>query len=377
MASELATVQPVSIADVLSTPLEMPQIGGSGAPYLGQMATPRKGLHPKGPTKDQKAAIIVRLLQSAASDLSLSDLNADTMTRLVHAMAGLSYVDEATTLQVIHDFLTEIDSLALYFQPGIHGAISTLDGHLDDEVTAGLTYVPMSNALSDPWLEISEMDIDDLLPILARETPQVIAIALSKLSSAKAAEVLAGLDIEQARAATRAALEIGRIELQAITDIGLAIAQTAAASADTGALPGDPVDRVGAMLNFTPGASREDLLTSLEASDPALADKVRKTMFTFGDIPDRVEVKDIPKLVRAVENDVMVTALAGGLVTDKETVEFIFANLSKRLVEQLEEEVREIGEVKPKDADTAMNTIIQGIRDLEAAREIILIAPEE
>ncbi|MFT5001651.1 MAG: flagellar motor switch protein FliG, partial [Planctomycetota bacterium] len=70
-------------------------------------------------------------------------------------------------------------------------------------------------------------------------------------------------------------------------------------------------------------------------------------------------------------------ALAGGQISEKETVDFLFANLSKRLSEQLIEEVGEIGEVKAKDADRSMNAVVQGIRDLESAGELTLISPEE
>lgn len=100
-------------------------------------------------------------------------------------------------------------------------------------------------------------------------------------------------------------------------------------------------------------------------------------MFTFGDIPDRIEIKDVSKLVRAVDNATMATALSGAATSEKETVDFILSNLSKRPSEQLSEEIRELGEVKPKDADAAMNAVVQGIRDLETSGEIMLITPEE
>ena len=119
------------------------------------------------------------------------------------------------------------------------------------------------------------------------------------------------------------------------------------------------------------------MLGALENDDAAMSERVRRIMFTFGDIPDRIEVKDIPKLARAVDNSTLITALAGAEITEKEAAEFILGNLSKRLAEQIREEIRETGEVKVKDADAAMNKLVAGIRELEATGEITLISPEE
>jgi flagellar motor switch protein FliG len=328
-------------------------------------------------SRDQKAAIIVRLLLGPTGELPLDGLDTMTTARLVRATASLSFVGESTILSVVQDFLAEIDSLSLYFQPGLAGAIETLGSLITDDVTARLSFTPSSDVPDDPWISIAAMSADELTPLLMRETPQVNAIVISKLGALKSAEILTELPTELAEAATQAAIEIGRVELAAMNRIGLAIAETAKAAADLGALAGDPVDRVGAMLNFAPGNARETMLSALGRNDTRLAEQVRKIMFTFGDIPDRVEVKDVPKLVRAVDHNILVQALAGASTLEKDAADFMFANLSKRLSEQLAEEVRELGEVKTKDADAAMNAVIQGIRILEEDGEIVLIMGEE
>jgi flagellar motor switch protein FliG len=382
MAGELATAN--SLDGVLSAPpatrpfqsakpdvLERAIAATTQAP-IGDHKNSRKG-----PNRDQKAAIIVRLLHSTTGESPFATLDTGLVTRLVHAMAGLTYVDEATILTVIQDFLTDIDSFGLYFQPGVEGAIATLGGLVTEDVTARLAYTPTIDQPDDPWVAIAAMEIDTIVGIISQETPQVGAIVLSKLSAVKAAEILAELTPELGQAIAQSALEIGRIGITAVNNIGRAITDAANATQDLGALPGDPVERVGAMLNFAPSLARESLLSGLEDTDAELADQVRKTMFTFRDIPDRIEIKDVPKVVRAVENEVIVTALAGGVISERDTVDFIYANLSKRLSEQLTEEVGDIGEVKPKDADRAMNALVQGIRDLENAGEITLITPEQ
>jgi len=326
--------------------------------------------------RDQKAAIIVRLLGAEPDGLSLDGLETGNLAQLVRATAGLSHIGEATILATITEFLQDIDSLDLYFRPGLDAAMTDMHPHLNDEVAAVLKSGAPPASPSDPWIGISRTDALTLAPILQCETPQVCAIALAKLSAARAAEILAECEPEFARAVTMAATKASRIGPHTVAAIGQAIADAIEAAGNKGAIAGDPVERVGAILNFAASATREDMLASIRATNPELAETLRRIMFTFSDIPDRVETTDVAKLVRAVENSVLVTALAGGAKSESDTVEFLLANLSKRLAEQLNEEIRDRGEVKEKEADAAMNAVVQGIRDLETAGSLTLITPE-
>lgn len=189
-------------------------------------------------TRNQKAAIIVRLLLPDASDLPLADLEPPNMAHLVRAMAGLSFVDEPTILQVVQEFLDEFESLAIYFKPGIDGALETLYGHIDDDVTAILAYTPTPDAPDDPWVRILDLEIELLTAALIHETPQIIAVFLAKLPAVKAAEILGAFDSDLARAVTIAATQAGRVKETTIQDIGVAIVAAIDRQADQGALGG-------------------------------------------------------------------------------------------------------------------------------------------
>ena len=376
MSHALATSGGMQVGDVLSPPVGQHAV--NTAPR--STATTRMPVRPRqkpGLSKDQKAAVIVRLLAIDADSLAINGLENTTMTRLVHAMAGLKFVDEQTILEVIQEFLHDINSIHLYFRPGVASAVAALEKYLNPEIKKQLAAKPAVNGSVDPWIEIISLPVDVLASILVKETPQITAIALARLPATVAAEILSGLPTDFGHAVALAAIKTDYVQDSTLAHIGTAISQAAKGLNRTGALDGTPVDRLGAILNFAPGAAREDMLKTLEKSDPDLAEQVRRVMFTFADIPDRVEIKDVPKLVRAADNNTMVTALAGALISQKEAADFILTNLSKRLADQLSEEVRELGDVKPKDADTAMNAVVQGVRELEKSGELTLISPEE
>lgn len=163
-------------------------------------------------SRDQKAAIIVRLMSGGPDNLPIDKLEAGAMTRLVHAMASLRFVDEATTLAVVQEFLSEFDSMALYFKSGLAGAMTMLDKYLSPEVRTRLAGTVDPTAPRDPWLFVSALEADVLRKILVQETPQVCAIALSKIPASLAAQILSSMDPEQANAAAFAALKAERIK---------------------------------------------------------------------------------------------------------------------------------------------------------------------
>jgi flagellar motor switch protein FliG len=121
------------------------------------------------------------------------------------------------------------------------------------------------------------------------------------------------------------------------------------------------------------------VLLGLEAEDAGFAAEVRKAIFTFVHIPTRLNPRDTPKVTRLVEQPQLVTALAAAVGKPglEEAAEFILANISQRLAQGLREEMGVRGKIKDKDAEEAMNALVNAIRTLEASGEIFLIQPEE
>ncbi len=184
---------------------------------------------------------------------------------------------------------------------------------------------------------------------------------LSKLPVPKAASLLGKLPGDKARRVA-----------YAVSLTGMSTPRRSAASAcrwpaqlDT--LPprafevGPVVERVGAILNVTAATTRDDVLKGLDETDAAFAAKVRKAIFTFAHLPQRIDPRDMPKIVRLVEQPVLVTALASA--TDGENAaaaEFLLGCLSQRQAQALREEVAERGTSREKEAEEAMSVIIGG-----------------
>lgn len=337
-----------------------------------------EGHLPRGLTAREKAAVIVRLLMAEGAPLAITSLPEHMQAALAEQMGHMRLVDRTTLGAVVAEFMAELEEVGLSFPGGIEGALSLMDGHISTTAANRLRRLAGASAKADPWDRITALDADRLLPILNEESVEVAAVMLSKLPVPKAAELLGKLPGERARRVAFAVSMTGNVDPETVRRIGLSLAGQLE-NLPARAFDGDPVERVGAILNVSPAFTREDVLKGLEETDAAFAEQVRRAIFTFIHIPARLAPRDVPKLVRLVEPVALVTALAGsaGDTAKLAAAEFILTNISQRMSQSLREEMETRGVVKEKDAELAMNAVITAVRQLEATGEVVLIREDD
>jgi len=345
---------------------------------LARLSPPARSASPAARlNRRQKAAIIVRFLLSEGADVPLTDLPEPLQESLTTQMGSMRYVDRTTLAEVVGEFAAELEAMGLTFPNGVAGALSALDGRISPQTAARLKKEAGVRQFGDPWEQVRAAKSEDLLDILQRESTEIAAVMLSKLDVARAAELLGKIPGDTARRITYAVSQTEAVTPEAVDRIGLSLAAQLHDVPDTAFADG-PVQRVGEILNYSPAATRDEVLTGLEETDEDFARLVRKAIFTFVHIPDRVNPVDVPKLTREVDQAVLVTALASASAGDlAPAADFILDNLSKRMAEALREEIQEMGTVKPRDGEEAMTQVVNAIRQLEAAGEITLITAGE
>lgn len=324
-----------------------------------------------------KAAIIVRLLLNEGAELPLEELPEDLQARLTERMGRMGLVDRVTLASVLHEFADALDGIGLSFPNGLAGALMALDGKISPQTAARLRKEAGVRQAGDPWVRLRAMAVDDLATMITAESIEVAAILLSKLEVSKAAELLGRLPGPLARRITVAISQTGNVTPKAVDRIGLSLASQLD---DRPILAFDdgPDARVGAILNQSAAATRDEVLSGLDETDAGFASSVRKTIFTFAHIPARLAARDVPKVIRIVDPGDLVTALAAA--TEDELAAaggFLLSNMSTRMADNLREEIEEKGAIKIVEGEAAMNTVISAIRQLEKDGELELIDPEE
>lgn len=330
-------------------------------------------------TRRQKAAIIVRYLLNQGANVPLSELPEALQEVLTTQMGSMRYVDRDTLADVLSEFAAEIEATGLTFPRGVAGALSALDGQISPQTALRLRKEAGVRQFGDPWAQVCAAKPEQLKSILTSESAEVAAILLSKLSVTVAAELLGEIPGERARRITYAVSQTSDATPEAVDRIGLALAAQLQ-DAPQVAFEDTPDARVGAILNFSQAAIRDDVLEGLDETDQDFATLVRRAIFTFENIPERIFETDIPTVARDMPQDELVTALAaatqGGEALEK-AAEYILENMSKRMSEALRDEVRDRGTVTGKDGEDAMTEMINNIRALEANGEIKFRLPEE
>lgn len=324
-----------------------------------------------------KAAIIVRYLLQNGADLPLEALPDNLQADLTQQMGKLRLVDRATLDSVIEEFRAELEAAGLAFPNGLAGAISALDGKINPRTAARLRKEAGVRQSGDPWERLRELPNDELAAIAQSESIEVAAVLLSKLPTAKAAEMLSLLPGPLSRRIAYAVSLTESVTPDAVDRIGLSLA----AQLDLKpllAFEKGPGERLGEILNESPASSRLDVLTGLDETDQEFAEDVRRNIFTFALIPQRINPRDIPAIVRAVNPQVFVTALAGATSEeDAPAREFILGNMSGRMADNMRDEIGDRGKVKSKDAEAAFSEVVKSIRELIRAGEIEMVSADD
>jgi flagellar motor switch protein FliG len=327
-------------------------------------------------TRLQKAAVIYRMLGSLGMALpegALADQERAALEREIGALDGIA---PDTLAGVVDEFLSALapNAPAAPEPPRPIGPpgmalpeLPLLDPPPDESPQA-----------PDPWERIANQTDDALLARLDAEAPEVGAVLMSKLRVSRAAELLSRLPGPLARRITYCISLIDGISPATVARIGEALAGEFSQDAPR-VFSEDPVERVGAILNFSRAKTRNDMLDGLHETDPRFADAVRKSIFTFANIPARIGPRDVPKILREVDQKDLVTALAGAGATEEfsASAEFLLANISQRMATSLREEIAELGEVAASDSEAAMGAIVATIRALEESGDIYLVAEED
>lgn len=324
----------------------------------------------------QKAAIIVRLLLAQGADLPLTALPDHLQASLTEQIGLMRTIDRDTLAAVVEEFCLTLEQVGLSFSGGIEDALKMLDGRISPAVATRLKRRISASSKIDPWDNIRAMEVERLLPVVAEESPEVAAVILSKIAVPRAAEILGRLPGDRARQIAYTMSKTGEIAPDTVQRIGLSLVSQLEV-VKVSAFEGSPVDRVGAILNVSPAVTREDVLMGLDETDRVLAGEVRKTIFTFAHIPARILPRDVPKILKGLEQAQLVTALGGAKGDAADAAEFILANMSQRLAASLREEIAQMGRVKEKDVEAAQTALVIAIRELEAEGELVMIVPEE
>ncbi|WP_258359726.1 flagellar motor switch protein FliG [Moorella sulfitireducens (nom. illeg.)] len=316
----------------------------------------------------EKAAIFLIAVGPELSSLILKQMGQEEIERITYQIANTTSIDPATMQQIVDEFLQLNEAQTFILQGGIKYAREVLEKTLGPARAAEIIKKLVATSKIRPFSVIRKADPKQLVNFIYNEHPQTIALILAYLEPEQAAIVLGALpDNIQADVAKRIAL-MERASPETLRELENIMEQRLSSLVEQDFAVAGGLKSLVDILNRADRSTERTILEALEQDDPELADEIRKRMFVFEDILT-LDDNSIRRVLREVDLKDLALALKAA---SEEVANRIYRNLSKRAGEMLKEDIEYMGPARLRDVEEAQQRIVQIIRRLDEAGEIII-----
>lgn len=316
----------------------------------------------------RKAAILLVSLSRETASAILRQLDGDSIEALTREIAHISDLDESARQSVIEEF----HGLALARRYGEVGGLayarSLLSTALNKEDSERIMHTVEHQFHSKPFTFLHKAATENLLTFIQDEHPQTIALILAHLTPDKASEILGGLKEEKQKEVVARISRMEQTSPEVIKEVERGLEHRLSGLVTERLQRVGGVESVAEILNLCDRSTEQGILEKLGEEDPELVEQIRRLMFVFEDIL-LVNDKGIQAVLKEVETSELVLAMR--TATD-ELKQKILSNMSERAAQMIAEEMEYMSPVRLSDVETAQQKIVDIVRRLEDAGEIII-----
>ena len=311
----------------------------------------------------KKAAIVLLSLDKEQARSVLALLPLEEKERLTLELAKTDDVSQDEQSAAITEFRDAVENRTVIER----GSLDLAGELLGDEASDIVDNVRRSME-SVPFGFLHRAQADDVLNYISEEHSQTIALILSYLPTNLAADILSELPPDKQLDVVRRVANMEQTQPEIIREIERSLKTRMASlfNQETEFSGGIPL--VAQILNVTDRLTSKGILEGLEQESEELVDEIQRLMFVFDDIV-KLDNKAIQSLLKEVENSQWAMALKGA---SEEIKAKVMGNLSQRASENLREEMDYLGPVKLSDVEKVQQDIVDAIRRLEDAGEIVV-----
>ncbi len=323
-------------------------------------------------TPAQKAAIVLASLPREIAAAIVADIDDAQLAAVIRAVSEMRAATPQARIAAAQEFIADVLRRQEELPAGPAEA-SRLLAEIADKARAErvmAAVAPTSANVSDLWRRAAALPVERIVEFLRDQRLQTAAAILSNLPAAPAAAVLAAAPIDfskQLAAAVARQQKPDDATNEAIARaVEKALLNAPPPPSATPAASGLFID----MLDFLPAALRDGLIEHIAASDEAMAAAIRGTLLTFQILPERLNEGAVAALLRAAERAVLMQAMKHGEKNAAATKEFLLANMSKRMADQLRDELAALSPPSEAEGESAQRAIIGVLKALEKSGEI-------
>ena len=319
-------------------------------------------------TGTKKAAILLLAIDQEAASTILKQMEGKAIEEVTREMAAIGQIPSTVRDSVLEEFYGLALATNWAREGGLEYARSLLEDTLDPTDANRIIQQISAQFRKSPFSFLQKVETQNLLTFIQEEHPQTIALIVSHLGFHKSSEILGGLPGPKQIEVVKRVANMEQTNPEVISEVerGLEARLSSVLSQSFEKIGG--IETVAEMLNLVDRTTEKSILEGLEAEDPNLVEQIRRLMFVFEDVL-HVNDKGIQSVLKEIDKE----ELAMGLKTaSDELKELIFRNMSDRASQLIQEEMEFMGPVRVSDVEAAQQRIVDVVRRLEDAGEIII-----
>ncbi|HOK42042.1 MAG TPA: flagellar motor switch protein FliG [Thermoclostridium caenicola] len=319
-------------------------------------------------TGREKAAMLLITLGPERSAQIFKHLKEEEIEQLTLEIANIRAVSPAEREKVLNEFYQLCLAQQYISEGGIGYAKEILEKALGTEKTMEIINKLTVSLQVRPFDFVRKADPSQVLNFIQSEHPQTIALILAYMKPQQAAQVLSALPQDKQADVAKRIATMDRTSPEIIKEVERVLEKKLSnlVTEDFTAVGG--IQAIVDVLNSVDRGTEKYIMDTLEIEDADLAEDIRKRMFVFEDIL-QLDNRAIQRFLREVDNSLLALALKGAT---EEVQNVIYSNMSKRLADMIREDIEYMGPVRLKDVEEAQQKIVNMIRKLEDAGEIII-----
>jgi flagellar motor switch protein FliG len=318
----------------------------------------------------RKAAVLMAALGSERAAGVMQHMREEEIEGLSLEMAKLSTVEQQTAESIFSELaaVAGADGAGADVTGGIDFARDVLERALGAERAEELIGRLSTVIEMRPFEFLRRTPPEQIVAFLRSESPQTIALVVANLHTVLSAQVLARLpESLQPEIALRIA-RMGETSPRVIQQVEDVVRQKLTTLVEQEYSTAGGSKALANILNHADRPTERNVLDHLTATDPELAEQVRRMLFVFEDIV-KLDERAIQQVLREANQKDLVLALRGA---PEAVMEIMLANMSERGAAMLKEEMEIQQPQRKRDIDEAQGRIVAVVRRLEEAGTIVL-----
>jgi flagellar motor switch protein FliG len=316
----------------------------------------------------QKAAVLLVALGPDYSAQIFKHLKEDEIEELTLEVANLRSVSSETKEKILDEFFEICLAQQYIYEGGITYARDILEKALGQDKALDILNKLTVSLQVKPFDFVRKADPAQILNFIQNEHPQTVALILAYLKPVQSAAVLAALSTEKQADVARRIAKMDRTSPEIVKQVERVFEKKLSALVNQDYTVVGGLEHIVDILNNVDRGTEKNIMEALEIEDTDLVEEIKKRMFVFEDIL-LLDDRSVQRFLR--ECDSKALGLALKMSTDQ-LKGHIFKNMSKRMAEMIKEDMEFMGPARIKDVEEAQQGIVNTIRKLEEAGDIII-----